>query len=430
MQVSVETTQGLGRRISLTIKADEIQKAVRAELINTAKKVRIDGFRKGKVPLNMVEQRYGAHVRQEALSELMKKHLVDALVENKINMVGAPNYTPGEYKEGDDFSYTVDFEVYPEIEITGLDKVEIEKPIVEIKNEDIDSMVETLRKQQSTWKETPAPAENDNRVVMDFTGLIDGEAFEGGKATDFELLLGQGRMIPGFEDGILGHKAGENFNIDVTFPEDYHNDALKGKKATFEIQLKRVDERVLPELSESFIKRLGVAEGSVDNLKAEIQKNMQRELKAKLISIVKQQLIDGLLANNQFELPKAMVESEQEMLAQQAASRYNQKIDLPLSIFEEEAKKRVSTSIMFNKVIADNQLVADENRVKEIISEIATAYENPQEVTDYYLKTPEMLNRIQNIAMEDAVTDLLLTKVKTTEKPYLFAEFMAMNAVN
>lgn len=426
MQVSVETTQGLGRRISLTVKADEIEKAVHAELINTAKKVRIDGFRKGKVPLKIVEQRYGIHVRQDALSELMKNHLIEALVTNKINMVGAPNYTPGDYKEGGDFSYTVDFEVYPEFEVAGLDKLIVEKPVVDIGEVDIDTMVDTLRKQQSTWKSIDSPAVDDNRVVMDFTGMVDGEAFEGGKATDFELLLGQGRMIPGFETGILGHKTGEKFNIDVTFPEDYHSENLKGKNAVFEIELKKVEERVLPELTESFIKRLGVVDGTAEKLRAEVQKNMQRELKSKLNANLKQQLIDGLIANNTFDVPKAMIESEQRVLAQQAAERYGQKVELPHSIFTEEAKRRVSTSLLFNKIIADNKLTVVDERVNEIVSDIASAYENPQEVIDYYQSNQNVLDTVKNIAMEDAVTDLLLTKVKVNEKHYSFSEFMAM----
>ncbi|CAK8737238.1 Trigger factor [Sodalis praecaptivus] len=239
MQVSVETTEGLGRRVNITVAADTIEQAVKSELVNVAKKVRIDGFRKGKVPMNIVAQRYGASVREDVLGDLMQRNFVDAILQEKINPVGAPNYVPGEYKTGEDFSYAVEFEVYPEVELTGLDTIEVEKPQVEVKDADVDTMLETLRKQQADWKETADAAAAEDRVTVDFTGTIDGEAFEGGKATDFVLAMGQGRMIPGFEEGVIGHKAGESFDISVTFPEDYHAENLKGKAAKFAVELKK-----------------------------------------------------------------------------------------------------------------------------------------------------------------------------------------------
>ncbi|WP_016676691.1 trigger factor, partial [Yersinia pestis] len=215
MQVSVETTQGLGRRVTITVAADSIEKAVKSELVKAAKNVRIDGFRKGHVPMNIVEQRYGASVRQDVLGDLMQRNFVDAIIKEKINPAGAPNYVPGEYKQGEDFTYSVEFEVYPEVELKDLESIEVEKPVVEVNDADVDTMLETLRKQQATWKETDAAATAEDRATLDFTGSIDGEEFEGGKATDFVLAMGQGRMIPGFEEGVIGHKAGEEFTIDV-----------------------------------------------------------------------------------------------------------------------------------------------------------------------------------------------------------------------
>ena len=216
MQVSVETTQGLGRRLAITIPSEDIKKAVQKEVVNTAKKVRIDGFRKGKVPLKVVEQRFGASILQDALSELMQRSFIDAIIQEKINPVGAPTYNPTEYKEGEDYNFTVEFEVYPQIEIKDLDKMEIEKPVASISDADVEVMIETLRKQQGAWKEVDAEAKDQSRVILDFLGTVDGEEFEGGKANDFALVLGQGRMIPGFEEAILGHKAGDKFDINVT----------------------------------------------------------------------------------------------------------------------------------------------------------------------------------------------------------------------
>ena len=208
--------------------------------------------------MNVVAQRYGASVRQDVLGELMSRNFIDAIIKEKINPAGAPNYVPGEYKLGEDFTYSVEFEVYPEVELKGLESIEVEKPIVSVTDEDVDGMLDTLRKQQANWKEKEGAVDAEDRVTIDFTGSVDGEEFEGGKASDFVLAMGQGRMIPGFEDGIKGHKAGEEFTIDVTFPEEYHAENLKGKAAKFAINLKKVEERELPELTEEFIKRFGV----------------------------------------------------------------------------------------------------------------------------------------------------------------------------
>ncbi len=253
MQVSVETTQGLGRRVTITVPAADIQKAVDSELKKAAKTVRIDGFRKGHVPMSMVKQRYGMSVLNDVLGDLMQRNFINAIIENKVNPVGAPDYKPEQYKEGEDFVYSVEFEVFPEIELKDLESIEVVKPIVTVKDEDVDNMLETLRKQQAEWKDKEGEVAAEDRVTVDFNGSIDGEEFEGGKAEDFVLAMGQGRMIPGFEEGLIGHKAGEEFTIDVTFPEDYHAENLKGKKAQFAINLKKVEERELPELTEEFI---------------------------------------------------------------------------------------------------------------------------------------------------------------------------------
>lgn len=428
MQVSVETTQGLGRRLTIAIPAEDIKKAVDKELINTAKKVRIDGFRKGKVPLKIVEQRYGASILQDALSDLMQRNFIEAIIQEKLNPAGAPNYIPTQYKQGEDYSFTVEFEIYPTVEIKDLDKIEIEKPVAEVMDADVDSMIETLRKQQGTWKEVEKEAQDQMRVVLDFVGTVDGEEFDGGKATDFALVLGQGRMIPGFETAILGHKAGDSFDIDVTFPEDYHAENLKGKAAKFASTLKKVEELQLPELTEAVIKRFGIADGLLDSLKAEVRKNMQRELKATIRNKIKAQAIDGLVANNDLDVPAALIEREVDVLRQQAMARFGQNtkqpIELPKELFEADAKKRVVIGLLFSEIIESNKLTADEARVKVLIDEIATAYEDPQEVVAYYNKDKKALDNLKSVALEDQVVDLLLEKAKVTEKASSFSELM------
>ncbi|MDF7650237.1 trigger factor [Candidatus Pantoea formicae] len=428
MTVSVETTQGLGRRISITVPADSIESAVKKELVEVAKKVRIDGFRKGKVPANIISQRYGASVRQDVLGELMTRNFVDAIIKEKINPAGAPNYVPGEYKEGEDFTYAVEFEVYPEVELKGLDAIEVEKPVVEVTDADVDTMLETLQKQQATWKESEAAATAEDRATIDFSGSVDGEEFEGGKASDFVLAMGQGRMIPGFEEGVVGHKAGETFTIDVKFPDDYHAETLKGKDAKFEIVLKKVETRELPELTEEFIKRFGVEDGSVAGLRAEVRKNMDRELKGAIRNRVKTQAIDGLVEANEIDVPVALIDSEIDVLRRQAAQRFGgnekQAFELPRELFEEQAKRRVVVGLLLGEVIRINELKADEDRVKALIEEMASAYEDPQEVIEFYSKNNELMNNMRNVALEEQAVEAVLAKAKVTDKATNFQELM------
>ncbi|QHM76360.1 Trigger factor [Mixta theicola] len=428
MQVSVETTQGLGRRVTITVAADSIESAVKKELVEVAKKVRIDGFRKGKVPMSVVAQRYGASVRQDVLGDLMQRNFVEAIIKEKINPAGAPNYVPGQYKQGEDFTYSVEFEVYPEVELKGLDAIEVEKPIVEVTDEDVDAMLETLRKQQATWSEKEGEAAAEDRVTIDFTGSVDGEEFEGGKASDFVLAMGQGRMIPGFEEGVVGHKAGDEFTIEVKFPEDYHAENLKGKDAKFAIVLKKVEERELPELTEEFIKRFGVEDGSVAGLRAEVRKNMERELKGAVRNRVKTQAIDGLIKANEIDVPSALVDGEIDVLRRQAAQRFGgnekQALELPRELFEEQAKRRVMVGLLLGEVIRTNELKADEDRVKALIEEMASAYEDPQEVIEFYSKNNELMNNMRNVALEEQAVEAVLEKAKVTEKATKFQELM------
>ena len=432
MTVSVETTQGLGRRITITVPADSIESAVKKELVEVAKKVRIDGFRKGKVPANIIAQRYGASVRQDVLGELMTRNFVDAIIKEKINPAGAPNYVPGEYKEGEDFTYAVEFEVYPEVELQGLDSIEVEKPLVEVTDADVDAMLDTLRKQQANWKESDAAATAEDRATIDFSGSVDGEEFEGGKASDFVLAMGQGRMIPGFEEGIVGHKAGETFTIDVKFPEDYHAENLKGKDAKFDIVLKKVETRELPELTEEFIKRFGVEDGSIEGLRAEVRKNMDRELKGAIRNRVKTQAIDGLVKANDIDVPAALIDSEIDVLRRQAAQRFGgnekQALELPRELFEEQAKRRVVVGLLLGEVIRTNELKADDERVKALIEEMASAYEDPSEVIEFYSKNKELMDNMRNVALEEQAVEAVLAKAKVTEQATTFNELMNQQA--
>ncbi|EGR1309771.1 trigger factor [Vibrio cholerae] len=428
MQVTVETLEGLQRRLNITVPAANIEDAVAAELRNIAKNRRFDGFRKGKVPMKMVAKMYGKAVRQDVLGEVMQRHFIEAIVKEKINPAGAPTFAPVEIGEGKDLVFTATFEVYPEVELKGLENIAVEKPAAEVTDADVAEMLETLRKQQATWKEVDEAAENGKRVSIDFVGSIDGVEFEGGKAENFPLEMGAGRMIPGFEDGIVGKTKGMEFVIDVTFPEDYHAENLKGKAAKFAIKVNKVEARELPELNDEFVARFGVAEGGVDALKAEVRKNMERELKQAIKARIKEQAIEGLVKENEIQVPAALIDQEINVLRQQAAQRFGGNVEaaaqLPRELFEEQAKRRVVVGLLLGEVIRTHELKADEEKVKALITEMATAYEDPSEVVSYYEQNQQLMNNMRNVALEEQAVDAIIAKAKVTEKAISFSELM------
>ncbi|EGQ8442655.1 trigger factor [Vibrio cholerae] len=428
MQVTVETLEGLQRRLNITVPAANIEDAVAAELRNIAKNRRFDGFRKGKVPMKMVAKMYGKAVRQDVLGEVMQRHFIEAIVKEKINPAGAPTFAPVEIGEGKDLVFTATFEVYPEVELKGLENIAVEKPAAEVTDADVAEMLETLRKQQATWKEVDEAAENGKRVSIDFVGSIDGVEFEGGKAENFPLEMGAGRMIPGFEDGIVGKTKGMEFVIDVTFPEDYHAENLKGKAAKFAIKVNKVEARELPELNDEFVARFGVAEGGVDALKAEVRKNMERELKQAIKARIKEQAIEGLVKENEIQVPSALIDQEINALRQQAAQRFGGNVEaaaqLPRELFEEQAKRRVVVGLLLGEVIRTHELKADEEKVKALITEMATAYEDPSEVVSYYEQNQQLMNNMRNVALEEQAVDAIIAKAKVTEKAISFSELM------
>jgi trigger factor len=436
MQVSVETTQGLERRVNITVPAAAISTEVEKELKKIAKNRRVDGFRPGKAPVAMIKKMFGLSVLQDVASRQMQNHFYQAIIANKLTPAGAPTFAPGQLAEGKDLEFAATFEVYPEVQLNALDKIEVTKPVVEITADDLETMLGTLRKQHATWAKTEAAAASGDRVIIDFVGSIDGEEFEGGKASDFTLELGQGRMIPGFEDGIIGKKAGEEVTVDVTFPAEYHAENLKGKAAKFAVTVKAVEAQQLPEVNDEFAKLFGLAEATVDALKVEVKKNMERELNNSIKARVKDQVIKGLLASHEVEVPQALIDSEIDVLRRQALQRFGNNLDpkqlpeLPAALFTEQAKDRVKVGLLLGEVIKTNSLQVEDARVQSLIETVASAYEDPQEVIQYYNSNKELLQGMRNVALEEQAIDLVLTKAKVTEQKAKFDEIMNPQAAN
>lgn len=430
MQVSVET-QGLEHRLAITVPADSVDTAVKSRLQQLAKTQRINGFRPGKVPVSVIKKRFGEAVRQEVAGEVMQRNFYEAVIKEKLNPAGMPSFELKSNVDGQDLEFVATFEIYPEVKLQGLDEVEVEKTVVEITEKDLDNMMKTLQKQHATWKETKRKIRKDDKVTMDFVGTVDGEEFEGGKAEDFTLELGQGRMIPGFEDPIVGAKTGEEVEVNVTFPEDYHAENLKGKDAQFKVTIKQVEGLNLPKIDEEFAKLFGIEDGDIEALRAEVKKNMQRELDQTLKTQLKESVIAGLLAKNTVDLPKALVEQEIGQLREQAKQRFGQQPnvpDLPDELFKENAERRVSVGVLLGEVIKEHKIEVDDAKVKELIETTASAYEDPTEVIEYYNSNEQLMQQIKNLAVEEQAIEKCLELAKVTEVSKKFDEIMNKQA--
>ncbi|MDY6891617.1 MAG: trigger factor [Pseudomonadota bacterium] len=428
MQVSVETTSGLERQMTITVPAERIDQDVDKLVAQQARTRRLDGFRPGKVPPKVIKRMFGSAIRQDVLGQVVQESFFAAVEQEKLQPAGGPNIEFKQDQEGEDLQYVATFEVYPEIELQDLAGVELEKETAEITDADIDRMIETLRKQQASWVEVDRAAAEGDQVEIDFEGFIDGEAFAGGKAEGFTLVLGSGSMIPGFEAGVEGKKAGDRFELEVTFPEDYHAEELKGKTATFNIEVHTVSVQQLPELNKEFFSRFGIEENDLDGFRSEVRKNMERELKQVLKGKLKNRVFDELLKANEIEVPAALVDSEIDTLRRQAVQQFggpDANIDpetLPKEMFAEQARRRVSVGLLIQEVIKANELEADEARVRALVEEMADTYQEPQQVIDWYYSNDQILNQIKNLALEDQVVDHLLASAKVIEKPVAYEE--------
>ncbi len=430
MQVSVEHKEGLECHMTVELPAERVSQEVEKRLKTIAKSAKVDGFRPGKVPLSVVRKRYAEQVLMEVHGELIRATYFEALNQEKLQPASDPLIEPVGKDSKDGFAYTAIFEVMPEIDLGDMGSVSVERPVSEVTDEDVEQMIEKLRKQRTTWNDVERKSKLEDQVTINFKGTIDGEAFEGGSADNVPLVLGSNSMIEGFEDGLVGTAAGETKTLKLTFPKEYPAEHLAGKKAEFEVDVTKVAEPVLPEIDEEFIKAFGLEDGNVETLKKEIRSNMERELDDKIGAMVKEKAMDALLEANDIVIPNAMIKKEAQALRDQTMQnmeQYGQKseIDLPVDLFEEQAKRRVSLGLLVAEVIKANEIKLDEDRVKDKIEKFAQTYDKPQEVIDYYNSNAEQMALVQNIVLEEQVVDWVMEQAKVKEVKSSFEEITA-----
>ena len=425
MQVSVESTSALERRMSITVPAERIETQVNKRLQQTAQKAKIPGFRPGKVPMSVIRQRFEADARQEAVGDVIQSSFYEAIAEQKLTPAGQPSVEPKVLEKGKDLEFIATFEVFPEIKVGGLEGIAIERQQADVADSDVDNMLDILRKQNTRFEAVERAAEKDDQLNIDFVGKIDGEAFAGGSAAGTQLVLGSGRMIPGFEDALIGAKAGEERVINPTFPEDYQNLDLAGKTAEFTVKVNSVSAPQLPELNDEFFTLFGIKEGGLEGFRTEVRKNMERELRQAIKSKIKNQVMDGLLAANPVDVPKALIANEVNNLRVQAVQQFGGNIkpdQLPAELFEEQAKRRVSLGLIVAEVVKQFELKPDDARVRELIQEMASAYQEPEQVVAWYYKNDQQLNEVRSVVLEEQVVDTVLQKANVTDKSVSYEE--------
>ena len=430
MQVSIESLEGLQRKMTVQVPAEQIATAIDQKLKKISKTVKLDGFRPGKVPASVVKQKFGGQIRQEVIGDIIESSYRDAIVEQKVRPAGMPDIQPVDSEDKEGMTYSATFEVYPEIEAVELESIEIEKPMAEIVEADIDNMLNKLLEQRKEWVEVERAAVNSDQVTCDFEGKIDGELFEGGSGKDMAVEIGAGRMLKEFEQALTGMSKGEEKTVDVHFPEDYHGKDVAGKTAQFTLSVNKVSEASIPELNAELIKSFGIESGDLEEFRKDVEKNMHKELGQKLKTRVKNAVMAGLLEKNVVIAPKALVDDEIKNLKMQMAQNMGQdpnKMDLdtfPDDLYREEGTKRVQLGLLVGELIRIEKIELDKSRFDSALQEMAESYEQPQQVIDYYTRNKDARASLEGMVLEDQVVDYILNKAKITEKPVSFDEIM------
>ena len=431
MEATTAQANELERRIDLSIAIADVEKEMEPRLKRMGRNMKVPGFRPGKVPFAMVKQQYGDQARHEVLSEQLDRAFGTAVTEQKLLVAGYPRLEPKATESTTHIEFTAVFEVYPEFVPGDLSAAEIERPLLEVGAAEIEKTLDILRKQRVRYDNAERGAEKEDRVVIDFTGKKDGVAFAGGSATDYPFVLGQGMMLPDFETAVEGCKAGESKTFDLTFPEDYHAKDLAGQTVQFEITVKQVQAPRLPEIDADFAKQMGVADGDVEKMRAEVEANLKREVKRRIEARLKDQVMDALLKANPIAIPNALVDMEIQRLMQAARQDMEQRgmkaKDMPLQPewFAENAKRRVTLGLILAEVVKTENLQAKPEQVRAMVEDMAASYEQPEEVIRWYYAQPQRLSDVEGVAIENNVVEWVLGKAKVTDKAVAFDELMS-----
>jgi trigger factor len=426
MDVTVESTGTLERRMRVELPLAPIEQQVDSRLQSVGRTAKIKGFRPGKVPAKVVRQRYGKQVREEVLSEVLQKSYTDAVNQQKLNPAGGPKIET-EDENGQTFVYTATFEVMPEVELKDLEKIKIDKPVVTIEDSDVDDMLMNLRKQKASWEEVDRKSADGDRVVIDFVGKLDGEVFQGGEGKQYPVVLGAGQMLPDFEKGLKGVKAGDETTFKVKFPKEYHAEDLAGKKADFDIVVHKVEAEVLPELNDEFAASFNVSEGGLEQFRKDVRENMEREADQKATTEVREQVMNGLLETNPIDIPKTLKHQEMHALQKEAMQRMgleDAEHAPPIGNFEEGAEKRVALGLLLRQVIVDKEITVNEEMLRTRVEELCAGYENAEDMVNMYLSNPQVMQQIEPMVVEQQAVNWIIENGKTKEKKVSFKEFM------
>lgn len=430
MQTNQEPASALERRLDMAVTLADIDKEVQQRLKQMARTVKMPGFRPGKVPFKLVAQQYGAQARSEAISQAVEKAFGNAVREQKLRVAGYPRIEPKGDENGDRLEFSAVFEVYPEVKLNDVSEKTVERPVLEVGEAEVDKTLEVLRKQRTTFAPADRAAANEDRVVIDFTGRLDGEVFQGGQATDYPVMLGAGRMLPEFEKAIEGMKAGEDKTFDLTFPADYQAGDLAGKQVSFEVKVKGIEGPQLPAVDADFAKSLGIEDGDLGKMRAEIRSNIEREVKKRIQARIKEQAMSALLEANPIEVPKALIEQESMAMAdaarQDLANRGVDVKNIPVeaSWFTDQAARRVKLGLIIAELVKEKDLLAKPEQVRAMIDDYAQSYEKPEEVVRWYYSQQERLQQLEALVIEDNVVQWVTENAKASDKPVSFDELM------
>ena len=431
MNVTVESTGALERRMRVEVPLERIESEVDTRLKSVGRTAKIKGFRPGKIPAKVVRKHYGTQIRQEVLGEMMQKSYSDAVAQEKLRPAGGPKIET-EDEDGKTFAYVATFEVLPEVELKDLDKIKVEKPEVSIDDEDLDDMLLSLQKQRVTWEEVDRKSKDGDRVVVDFTGTVGGEAFQGGSGTEIPVVLGQGQMLPDFEKGLKGIKAGEEKTIKVKFPKDYHADDLAGKTAEFAINTHRVEKEVLPELTDEFAESFNVTDGGMEQFKKDVRDNMEREAKQKVDSDVREQALEGLIEKNPIDVPHGLVHEEMHAMQREAMQRLGIEDEdqaPPLENFNIPAEKRVRIGLLLRQLISEQSITVDPAALRSRVEEMCAGYENSDEMVNMYMSNPQIMQQVEPMVIEQSAVEWLLDNGKVKVKKVSFKDYMNQPAM-